>query len=184
MRVERGKFALLVEHTLVGHEATDAIGVMLHIVLAGPHELDRRVGHLGGDIGCIGHEVVEQAATKATTDAHLMQRDLVSLEAGDASHKRQTVGRQLCGSPQLDRIALEPGDGVLRLQLRMRHESELVVALDRFGRGQCLVDIADGTHNLVTGGLDRQFLGLGDVVGPAVLGSGAVIPSDLELLAR
>ena len=184
MRVERGKFALLIQHTLVRHEATDAISVVLHVVFAGPHELDRRVGHLGGDIGCIGHEVVEQAATKATTDAHLMQRDLVSLETGDTGHQRQAVGRQLCRSPQLDRIALEPGDGVLRLQLRMRHESELVVALDRLGRGQHLVDIADSLDDLVTGGLNRQFLGLDDVVAPAVLRRSAVIPIDLELLAR
>ena len=105
MIAQGDKPAVIVETTLEEVEARRPVEIVLHVVLAVPHEFHRRADLLR-DPGRFGHEVVAQASAEAAADAGHIDGDVALADAQGGGHKLRAGPRQLGRRPEHDLAVL------------------------------------------------------------------------------
>ncbi len=131
---------------------------MLQVLLAGPHQVHRRAGHLHGQVRGLLHHIGFQPTAEATTQVgnaqlHPLDVDARNLRGAPAG---QDGGLRAC--PQLKFAVLEKGRGVQGLHHRVRQIGHLVIGFERLhGRGQPGLRIAQ-IPEARAGFIVQQFL--------------------------
>src|SRR6202045_344282 len=132
------------------------IGVVLDILFAGPHHLDRPFD-LFGDLDCLGDAVHLQPPAKAAAQQVIVNYDLVTRQAGHLGSRGLGAADDLVADPHIATIGPYMDGAVHRLHCRVREKGRLVNCFESgCGAGHCLGEIAllarDDT-GLVRGGL-------------------------------
>ena len=126
--------------------ARGPVEVMLDVVLARPHDLDRRGDGLGDERGLAGVVRLEPAP-EATAAAGHVHRDAVRRNAGHARHDRSRVLGALRRQPELAPVAPHVRDAAQRFHGHVREERQFVRGLDPHRRrGKAGVHVAITTQ--------------------------------------
>ena len=175
------ELALRVDAARERVESADAEEVLRHVLLAGPHQLDRALEALRDRAG-LADIVIHEAPAEAAAHAGLVDLDLRHRHAECGSHGLQRAIRRLGGRPELDHAVVRPGRAVLRFERRVRNEWIGVERLDRFrGALQGLVHRALADQRLFAGRLLAQLGRAFDQRAPAVLRRAGLVPFDAQL---
>ncbi len=155
-----------------------AIDVVLNVLLAGPHDLERRI-HLLRDAHGLGHVVHLEPAPEAATEEMVVDHDLLQREPGDLGRRSLRAAQHLRAGPHLASILPHVDRAVHRLHRDVRQERRLVYRFDlrrRAGERAHGVAVFPRRH---TRGLRRLREPLHDV-GGTQLRIRPVVPADGE----
>ena len=166
-------------HELVVTEGPEE--VVLQVVRARPHELDRPAGQLG-DERRLGDEVVGQAPPESAARARHLDADRRARDAGHRVHRARGAGRLLQGRDDSRPVRLHVDERAGRLERRVAHERDAVARLDDLGgvagRG---VEVAVVVHDLAA--LREELRALGIERRARLGGERAARPLDRERVA-
>ena len=107
--------------------------VVLQVVRARPHQLDRPAGRLR-DEGRLGDEVVGEATAEAAARARHLDADRGTRDAGRRMHGPRGAARLLQGRDHARAVGLHVHERAGRLERRMTHERNPVARLDDSSR--------------------------------------------------
>ena len=127
------QFARGIDSTLEVMEAAGTVIIVLHVVFAGPDELDWRF-HALGDGADFDHVIVIEATSEGAAGAQQMNGDVGFGNAEFLGHEGASAGGKLAGAPDDEFAILIMRAAVAGFERRVRDERVGVGGFKHLGR--------------------------------------------------